>query len=1427
MRFLAVLVLAASALAPVTTPRLAHAQGDWQVQRDPFDRRVVARYKQLLARNPNDQAALGKLVGLYRRYRSIDQLVEEYEQALARKPGDFAAAVVLGRLALEQGDRDRALSFYQAAAGLDPGNAAVQVALGDLHRQSGQAAEARAAYERALAGKDAGGKRRDLDKQVLRALAELALAQDDVDGARTYYERYLALEPGDVQTRVDLGDALSQHGRHQAAIEVLREAETRLRTDPARQVDVIARIGAAHEAAGDEDEAVRAYRRAMSRVDRTYYLRKELTARIIDIHRRRQTLPALIAEQEKEWPERGRGHLEWDVLARLYEETGDQERAIAAFRAATRKAPHELDTQRRLIALLENAGREDEALAQYENVIRVAPGEPRFQLELAERYWRRGDEKKALELLARIERRFPGDGGVHAAIADLYTRWGKPERALDTYVRLTRIEPDDVGHLINLGEQHFQRGDKKQAMAVWKKLIARKTPDGYARLGDVYAQHDLLSEALVMYEKAVELAPREPEHYKGRAGVYERRRDFPRAVEDWETVLTLLPADGAARPARAEARRRVVSLLQRAHGSHLSHRIDGWKRAFQTDPPDIEAGYFLVEAYLREQRHAQARRTLERLLTLREGDTEAMELLVKVYKREHDYDQAVAVLERLAEQLPARQRDFYDQIAEIMTAGRKDEQAIIYAQKALEHSPGDPVAYQRLAERYAEMQRFDKAMAAYEKAVELDPRNFKASFALAQLYTHASAPGKAAALYREILRRATDEEILSRAGRAAIDLEEMTRTMGELERELAPLSFTYAHKPVYRRILVELYHRYVPGLVRVWRGGTPAQQAAARAELDRLGAHGLKPLLEALGDESDPHQQRIAVAVLGYLGNAGAAAPLVRLATKPAPAAGTPQARLGALTPALEWDVRLDALIAAGHLADERIIDDLVPLSQHRDSTMREAALFALGRTGHRKALPALLAALERNTESDRVLACLGVAQVLARTGGAPGAAAPLVAVVTGRQPAGTRAGDDSRAGDGSRAACAFALGYVAKPGAGSAAHVDAYVDALVDVLDEGNGDLQRLAAWALGRIGDPRAVPALLAAYFSRHAAVRPAVHWALATIAGSGPAPSRPGSSPAPSSAPSSGSPPGISSALGHYPVRLGRYDFQATLAALPGDLGAPGLPANVIAGNEAMLAAGLRDALGRHRDVLVRVLEDLDGAPDHLTLGPLTAGLATAPAPEQARLRQVLDRIGRGILPRLADLVDHRDPTVRGLSLAVLAKIDAPEARDLLRARMDDPEASVRLAAMEAAATQVRVHGQDGPALARAVATQLASESWRTRADAARALGGFGAHADVQVLTRAVADPSAYVREQATLSLGHLVRAGALGGEAAGDALEAMLLAAGDELAVIRLAAARGLATASDPRAREHLRRLADTDPDGEVTRTAREILKKTRN
>src|SRR5688572_27087199 len=105
------LALALAALVP-SAPRPAAAQDDWEVERDPFDKKVVARYKRILATNPGDRDALARLTRLYRKHRSIAALVAEYEKQVAASPGDAAALLVLGHLALGEGKRDEARGYY-------------------------------------------------------------------------------------------------------------------------------------------------------------------------------------------------------------------------------------------------------------------------------------------------------------------------------------------------------------------------------------------------------------------------------------------------------------------------------------------------------------------------------------------------------------------------------------------------------------------------------------------------------------------------------------------------------------------------------------------------------------------------------------------------------------------------------------------------------------------------------------------------------------------------------------------------------------------------------------------------------------------------------------------------------------------------------------------------------------------------------------------------------------------------------------------------------------------------------------------------------------------------------------------------------------------------------------------------------------------
>lgn len=1346
------IALLSSTLSLVGASVQAAPDDDWSVKRDPFDKSVIAKLKGTLARNPNDAGALAKLLNLYRRYRSLQLLREEFTAALAAKPGDWATLVVLGRLARAGGDDPGALELYQRAAAVksDP---AVSVELGGLYRAAGKIPEAKAAFLAAAASPV-----KAVKQASLRALADLSIATKDVDAARGFFEQLISMDPGNVQLRLELGDALSDQGQAEAALAVYTAAETKISGDPSRRVELIARIGAAHEAKGDDAAAIATYRRAIKLVPRGYYLEVELTARIVDIYRRTQALPELLQFYLREWPESRRGHFEWSTLARLYEETGDQDQAVAAFRKAVAKAPYELETQRRLIQLLESLGRNKDALAQYEVVARTAPGEARFQIELAERAMRAGDTNRALDVARKLEARFPGDAGVQSALADMYTRWGREEQALAAFERLARLEPEESAHLITLGEQYHQRGQREKAMATWKRIANARTATAYAKLGDVLAEHDDITEGLSYYAKALKLEPENPELYRGRAQLFERQKNFADAIADWEKALALWTKPGD-RAMRREGHRRIVTLLPRWEGGrHEAEYIERWKQEFGQTPPVLDAGYALVEYYSRRARAGQPRGTLERIIELAPDDQDSMLDLVKVYRQAREFDRAIALLTKLAEKNPAREREVYNQIAEIKTEAGKGDEAIEWSQKALAKSPNDPVAHERLAERFADLKQFDQAIAAYQRVIELDPRNFKAYFALAALCEYDGHYRQAIDLYLRLLRQATDDDQLVRAAGKAFILEEAEGTLGELEKVIAPLSTILAHKPVYRRILVSLYERYVPALVARSHHGTLEVRTAARAELARLGKGGMKALLDALADDKDPSQRAVAVRLLGHLGNRAAAVPLVRVAREEPMALDPKAPRLaGTISQPLELDARVKALVAAGQLGESRVVPDVLPLARHGEVAMREAAVFTLAHARDGRALPVLSEALSDRRPSIAALACIGL-------GLSDSPAARRL-----RQ----QAIADVKTHDLVRAACA----------ASSAGQGPAGIPPLLTALTDNSGETQRVAAWALGHLG-AKSLPALYAAYFQRAGQDRSTIRWAIARTAGAPAAPL-----------------PDFTA----YPMRAGKLDLPAMIRALPGPLPDVELPSAAIVGHEGEIARAIAAELAGNHDEVIAVLDDLDRRDRGLGLGDLVAE-PVAPAVASA-----LDTIGAELVEAIVKRTADDDVEIAERSVSIAGKIGGPAAAAAVTAALDSPSRVVRSAAIRAIAHLAGRAAIPAP-LRAALVARLTAASWEDRRDAAETLGRLEQAAsgpEVDALVAATKDPYSYVRDAAVVALGKIRGA---------TALEAVLAASRDDDWWIRTSAARALREFRDPRAQSRLAEMSKSDPRPEVRSAA---------
>lgn len=1361
------LTCALLALPSLSGEKPASAQDDWNVRRNPFDKGIIARHKRTLHKRPGDTSSLSKLMGMYRRYRSVGLLIREYEAAQKKSP-HFSNLMILGHLHQREKNPKEALAYFEKAAAKKPQDSGVNLALGKLYQEDGNSDKAREHYASAL--KNATPKTGK--SGILRALADLSVTAGDIDKAKFYFNELISLDPKNKQLQLELGEALAQFKRFDEAIVIYRKTEKELRSDPTMRIEVITRIGAALVGKGEDMAAVAEYERGIQLVKRGYYLGKELTLRIVEIYRRRQELSTLISKLEKTWKAKSRGHFEWDTLGKLYEETGKPDKAVSAYSLATKKAPYELETHRRLIALLENSGQEKLALKQYEAVIRVAPGEPRFQLELAKRYWKNGDAKKAMAMAKQIESHFSSDGGVVSSLADMYSAWNKLDKAMEAYQKLVRIEPSDMQHIENLGEQYFQRGDKKKAQQTWKKLMRIKNAESYGRLARVYSEHDLLPDGLDMYNKAIRLAPKNSALFKGRANVYERMRKWTQSVADWEMVLSLSPDKASYQSARREARRRVVNILQRAQGNLLSKRITGWKARFENTPPDIGAGHYLVHAYNRTQRFVDSTKILEKLLALQPTDVNVMQQLVKMYRANAKHDQAIELLLKLAKLSPGSERDYYTQIAEIKTDLQQDEEAIEYVQKALDKSPNDPVAYQRLAERYQAMQKQGKAVDAYKKVIELSPRSFRIYFTLARLYINRGQRTEAALLYRSVLQKASDNEILRKAGQEAVELEWLTSTLPALESVVSPLVVSHSHKAIYRRILVKLLDRYVPQLVAELSHADSKRRKSARVELNRLGTHGLRPLLEALADDSDAEQQEIAVSVLGYLGNYGAAAPLVRLAQTDTQKRS--QTRIGVLRPSVVWKLRIDALIAAGRLGDPRIIPDLVALSSHKELAMREAAVFALGMTGDKKAMPALLKAAKDSRESVQTLACLGMSEI-----NDPKAMALGIAIVR-----------DESLGDLPRAACAYMLGRKKSVKA---------QEALIDALSLGNDETQRLSAWALGQIGNMKALPALMTAYFSKQAPLREATASAIERVLSK-----------------ASKANKKFNPMTGQFPMASLIFDAPRAIQNLVPTTKSS-FDSSLLIGQEKIIAAGLASSIDRHRDLVLQALGDLDSDSQKLALGALSANRSKMSAAQEHALEKTLKATVLLLLPQLEGLTQHRDPEVRRLSLRIVAKLGAPSATSLLLSGLSDTSLRVRQSAMNSARLMAALKPKSSTQLAPAIIKALQANAWQERVSAAKNIGEWPTiDASSDLIAVLNTDNKGFVRAAAAQALGKR-------GAATDLVLTALKRAASEtneSLVPVRVKAVKALHILGGTGTKEFLYKLSSSDSSSRV-RVAAEV------
>lgn len=1254
---------------------------------------LIQRYTGIVLAQPGATFPLQRLAELYReRDGNIEKLISDFEKRAA-EPDQWNALVALAGIYKQDGQHARAISTYEKAISQKPSDATAVMALANLLSDRGDKAAAITRYEAALPLL-----KNDADKeQTLRTLMQLALDLKRFDDAKKHHKALVARAKGSFYVRGELGRELMLRGDYDRAAseyeDVVKAAAGDNRVLGPAQRD----LGRALAKQGKRKEAMEMLRKALKTAGSQAGIRREIYEITVEIYRAEDRLRDLITELEGQNltdPEQLR------MLGSLYEETGQVDKALKTYKQALGKKADDVGTRLKVVQLLQIQGELDEAIKQFEELIRAAPRNPDYVFQLAEALIQRGDRQKALEQLKKLEARSGNDEETLAALVDFYERVEEKQRAMDVLQRLSKTGGGDPRHLVELGDRYWQEGDKTKAQQTWAriKIIVPDKARANEVLGEVYLEHDMPQQAIEALREAMKLQPKAIKYKKAYAlalertgasagSVDQRNRQYDEARKIWEAIAK--EAGDTNEHLAREARQHIVTLW--GLSGQLDQRAVPLDRRLKQTPPDLEAGRLLAEVQIRLRRYADAERTLQLVTAKAPGDIGSLTQLERVLVLRRKLKEAIAVLKKLTEADPKRAREYYQRMAGYAAELYQDDDAVQYAAKAVELSPDDAEGHKKLGEMYRRRQDTSRAINAFRQAIAKNDRLFPVYFQLAELLMGQGELDEADRLLRRVIRASPDEDLVAQAARLSMQVNLGKGTLESLEKELLPVALGNPQKPLYRRLLVEIYGAMAFPLVHHLRSSDAATVDKARAELKKIGERAVKPLLDALSDEKD-QQQRTAIELLGYIENKSAGSALFAFATGNADA-----------------ELRARAMLAVGSLRDPALLpklaDVLAPGGQIRadeSDPVVVAAAWSVARMQAKEARALQGKLLKSDSPSLRALGAIGIGLSKDKRAGAE-----LAEIA--------RSVD---AGPVPRAAAAFALGEIGDK---------AQADALSQLAESSDSGARAAAILALARLGAPGAPRVIAEALVSGDPGLTAAAT-AAALVSASG-------EYRAPRDA---------------LVVPEGRVDVRALLERqVPKGYGADEHAKALVKLAPALGQASLSAAQGspeRARAVGDALLAR-GGKP---AFGPLTRDLEQVNATLKAEAEKAAESIGHSVLPAFVALAGHPSADVRARAIQFLATQTAPSAQAAVLERLDDADATVQRAAL-AAVERTRPAG----AIPAVTALVTRAKEWPARVRAAETLAVIAAGSKdkqaVEALSRAaLSDKTALVREAAVIAL-----------------------------------------------------------------------------
>ena len=396
-----------------------------------------------------------------------------------------------------------------------------------------------------------------------------------------------------------------------------------------------------------------------------------------------------------------------------FEENGEMEKAVEAYREVLNVDPGQIELAVRVAALLTRDDDYPSAIDVLKDAVKVHPKAPEPYLELSfiyAKYLKKVDQ--AIEFANKAIALGPQKIDGYQRLFEIYLTAGDEKRAFETLDRAAKLPNDDPTFWARLGRLYgsvILKPDAKpnpeqtaRLNNVFEKAAAKGQNNAAVlkEVGDYFASTQQIKEALPFYLRVLELQPDDANVREKLATGFVLTNQRARAVETLEAIIQEHPE-----------KYQSYELLAQLHDDEGRALV----RANQTDPANAEfkkAAQNYEQSLLINPNHAA---TYLRLAEL---------LLVPLKQSER----AVSVLTEGRRRYPdAPEFAYYLAIA--LRESKKAKDAVIMFEEALNEAQNaeadflKPRFYVEYGAAAQEAGLYDKAAELFHKAIAMDPAN--------------------------------------------------------------------------------------------------------------------------------------------------------------------------------------------------------------------------------------------------------------------------------------------------------------------------------------------------------------------------------------------------------------------------------------------------------------------------------------------------------------------------------------------------------------------------------------------------------------------------------------------------------------------------------------------------------------------------------